>query len=358
MYLSSVRTAVGGYTLGRRCQLRAASQARAPPAEQRKAAVGGRGDGRAFDTRIYIMLLALAASLGLDTSDEWSTAQSYFAQSRRRGGPGGADDPLERSAAHRSDASGCTLDMTPAQLASRKSVRLWASDPHWNAWVASGGDTGGNRRLTAHNGTWLRDRVIVEIGSFVGVDVINVLRRAVGNVTMHTFEPVTAYRKQLLQRVAQKISKARMRKLGHELVAHPYGLGNTSRRTCFRAFTGKQKLDGATTSEVPARDDGSCPASYEAFELRDAAAEFRKFSRIDIFQLNCEGCEYEVLYQLATGNALQAVREIEVQFHLDYDTRQADTKAYCRIEDALRRRGFRLVYRHPFLWERWAKPVL
>ena len=49
---------------------------------------------------------------------------------------------------------------------------------------------------------------------------------------------------------------------------------------------------------------------------------------------------------------LDGVREIEAQFHLDWGT-QADTNRYCRIEDLLRRRGFALAYRHPFLWERW-----
>ena len=72
-------------------------------------------------------------------------------------------------------------------------------------------------------------------------------------------------------------------------------------------------------------------------------------------QINCEGCEYEVLERLLESpRELAVVRAIEVQFHLDWGV-QTDTKRYCSIESGLRAAHFELDYRHPFLWERWQR---
>jgi FkbM family methyltransferase len=367
------------------------------------------------------------------------------ASSQQEAGPGPKDDLLERAAAYRHRPHGCTLRMTPAELAMRKFGRLWNSEPHWQEFNRIGGETKthGYRRMMGARSWAHGGEIVVEIGSHVGSELIHFLRASPPNVTVHTFEPVRSVRVELLQRVRQKVGRTLARQ--HiTLHSHAYGLGSSTRKACFAAFTGRDKPKSAAADETtavrtgatatpmggagePAGWAGCAPAARA--EVRDVAEAFHELGlakRVDVLQINCEGCEctraphteqpspllpaacsmyikctpsvgahtesahlmrvaalcwlswvtavcaalsdcvlpwlcaageYEVLARLASDDgALAGVREIEVQFHLDWGT-QNDTSKYCAIEDGLRRRGFALAYRHPFLWERWARSV-
>jgi FkbM family methyltransferase len=187
--------------------------------------------------------------------------------------------------------------------------------------------------------------VIIDIGSYIGADLVSFLRKAPQNVTVHTFEPVAAYRTKLARRVHTLVHSGRGR-----LHVHPIGLGRSNHTACFASKR------AAATDEVSAdQADSSNAAGSTCGAIRDAAATLQSFARVDIMQINCEGCEYDVLERLLEQPAvLQVVRSLEVQFHLDWGV-QKNTSRYCRIESGLRSQGFRLDYRHPFLWERWAR---
>jgi FkbM family methyltransferase len=249
-------------------------------------------------------------------------------------------DPLERfehspGSSSSSRRTGCTLNLTAADLEHRRYGRLWLSRPHWQAWQRAGADRMRRLRDPTH---FRGGEVLVDVGSYVGVDLVNFLRRAPATVTVHTFEPVAMYREKLQQRVRRFVAS------GHErLHIHAFGLGKSNHTACFAA------------SKAASTDELSGTSCNSPSEIVDAAVALRQFPPVDVMQLNCEGCEYEVLERLLESPAaLATVRSFEVQFHLDWGA-QKDTARYCRIEAGLRAAAFALDYRHPFLWERWSK---
>ena len=237
----------------------------------------------------------------------------------------------------------CTLNLTAHDLAHRKYGRLWAPGVQLE-----------RRRTTIRWPVQPRycepHTMIVDVGSFVGDDLVKFLSRCTANLTVHTFEPVRMLRDQLLERRAR---------LAHPeyLQSHAFGLGDSNRSVCF----GQARMVGAAgTMALSSPHQRSASACVAPGWIVDAAHTLRRFARIDLLQINCEGCEYEVLERLLSWPAssaqspLAAVRAIEVQFHLAIGP-QSETSRYCRIEERLRERGYSLDYRFPFTWERWSR---
>ena len=103
-------------------------------------------------------------------------------------------------------------------------------------------------------------------------------------------------------------------------------------------------LIGAPPPDLEGRSEASYPASQTS-----TTHETRV---IDLLQLNCEGCELAVLQRLLSLPSLAAaLRVIEVQFHLA----AVPPLQLCEIEASLRANDFRLVYRYPYVWERWVR---
>ena len=253
-------------------------------------------------------------------------------------------DLLERQDSDRC-RHGCTLNLSAASLAQRKYTRLWRSPPHWQEWQRLGVDA--MRRLRQPQ-SFKGGEVVIDIGSYIGADLVSFLRRAPLNVTVHTFEPVAEYRTKLATRVQRLVHHGRER-----LHVHPVGLGRSDHAACF-APKRAAATDEAATDDMSIAQAASKGTACGA-RIRDAAVALQSFSRVDVMQINCEGCEYDILERLIEQQAvLQVIRSLEVQFHLDRGV-QNDTTRYCRIESGLRSRGFQLDYRHPFLWERWTR---
>ena len=232
---------------------------------------------------------------------------------------------------------GCTLSLTAADLEHRLYNRLWRNGPRWKAWRAAGGDA--MRRL--HDPMHFRGgETVIDVGSYVGIDLVGFLRHAPSSVSVHTFEPVQRYRTKLKQRVERFVSAANASRLH----IHPFGLGRANHTACFLASKGAQATHEAVSSACAA------PA-----RIVDVAAALRNFARVDLMQINCEGCEYDLLERLLEDSgSIGVVQSVEVQFHLDWGA-QRNTTRYCHIERGLRHAAFELDYRHPFLWERWSR---
>ena len=78
-------------------------------------------------------------------------------------------DLLQQEMDSSSSSLRCTLKLTAADLEHRKYGRLWASKPHWLAWQKAGGDK--MRRLHQPQ-TFRGGEVIIDIGSYIGVDLV------------------------------------------------------------------------------------------------------------------------------------------------------------------------------------------
>ena len=70
---------------------------------------------------------------------------------------------------------------------------------------------------------------------------------------------------------------------------------------------------------------------------------------IDLMKLNIEGDEYPVLENLLDKGKMTSVRHLLVQFHLIDDTSRSRYDAIA----ARLRETHELVWRYPFVWERW-----
>ena len=164
-------------------------------------------------------------------------------------------------------------------------------------------------------------------------------------VRVHTYEPVAEF---------QPILRHRLQHLRwpNRTTVHNYGLGAANRMTCIAQMGRGSKRSPSAHESTKLRGD-ACPTPPS--EIRDVASVVAGFAprRVNHFQLNCEGCEYEVLERLLSTRSLAAIDALEVQFHLDLEGRQADTRRYCAIESGLRAAGFHMAYRFPFVWERW-----
>lgn len=191
--------------------------------------------------------------------------------------------------------------------------------------------------------TWLKVGVaalVVDVGSYHGVDLKAFMQRAgalADNVTIHTYEPVRATRNVLKATVA----------LFPNIVVHPVGLGLINQRMC---------IDGVGDAALlrPLHMQTLCPVERRA-SVHNAWHELRSLSRpVDLLQLNCEGCEYPVLKTLMLYRSMaRVVRAIEMQVH----PRAVSARQYCELEARLRGLGYRLAYRHPFVWELWVSSI-
>ena len=232
-----------------------------------------------------------------------------------------------------------------------------------------------------------RGAVIVDVGSHVGNDIVRLLQRlgpearddgsgggggagsgggGDGNASqteprlrVHAFEPSSKYRTTLTRRV---------RPWSQLVTVQPHGIGPTTSGGCFHVAG----QNGIMSYVLPA-DDPRCGGAAKAassaaagsISILAAADLLQMFPRgIELLNVNCEGCELEVLRGLLHPAALPMlarVRGIEVQFHLNLGcargkgctSKGVTTDDYCDIDARMRRAGCRLAWRYVYVWERW-----
>jgi len=179
----------------------------------------------------------------------------------------------------------------------------------------------------SHPDRFQPNSVLLDIGSFVGVDIAKFMESGRVDITIHTFEPVRT--------IFEKLQK-NMRPFENVHV-HFYGISNEDSSTCFAG-------DGDATRMVPV----DSPDCSEKGELRDIATVLNEYESVDFLHMNCEGCEYPVLKRLLTMKTA-AVRSIEFQHHMEV----VDAGKYCELEELLVLCGYTLLYRYQGVWEHW-----
>jgi FkbM family methyltransferase len=180
---------------------------------------------------------------------------------------------------------------------------------------------------------------IVDVGGNVGLDLVRFAKRAAEDgLTMpaiHAFEPLAAVFATLQSNV----------KPFRNIVLHNVGLSNKTGESCL--VIGGTNEDAAYEVEPYS---AKCDPRYR-FHTVDVAMELRKLGRVDLLHLNCEGCEARILERLLRSNMVP-IRRIEMQVHASH----VAPSEYCRIDAALRARGYRLQYRYQWVWELWERP--
>jgi FkbM family methyltransferase len=189
--------------------------------------------------------------------------------------------------------------------------------------------------------------VFVDIGSYTGGDLMQ-LAKAQPEVQIYTFEPVPSVFKKLVERVSPYPN----------VHARNIGVGNTSDTLCFLKDRDATKMISkigkncpTTVSEEVHHDELSKAGVVETGRVMPVDVLFAEFKKIDVLQINCEGCEYTVLPAIYNSPAiLSKIACVEVQFH----NCEHETEKYCKVANRMKDK-FDVVYNTDCQWTRFVK---
>ncbi len=166
--------------------------------------------------------------------------------------------------------------------------------------------------------------VIVDIGAFEGNFASEIIKKY-GHVKAYLIEPVENFVEVLTRKFSNE-----------EVIIIPKALTVDGRIISLSD-------EGASSSSM----DGNQTRQAESISVNEFVGILQE--EIDLFQLNCEGGEYEILPALIETEVLKNIVALNIQFH------------YLSLQNILMRRkihnGLRkthsLVWSVPFIWERW-----
>ena len=176
--------------------------------------------------------------------------------------------------------------------------------------------------------------VVIDAGGFYGDFAAEVLARF-NCSRIDVFEPVQQY--------AEGIRK----RFGEEGRVHVLscGLGGTEREEEIHvAGIGSSVFDRGESNEERTE-------KIRIISVVDYLRE-RNYPVIDLFKINIEGGEYELLNTLLTqSDLLENIRFLQIQFH-DF------VPGACEMREAIREglsKTHRLMWNFPFIWESWER---
>lgn len=171
--------------------------------------------------------------------------------------------------------------------------------------------------------------VVYDVGGYEGDWCLGIAARSSG-AEIHVFEPSPG-----------ALARLERNTVGHaDVHIHRYGLGASSRTASIAAKGPGSSLYDTGTEWTRAE-----------VEIRDVVDVVRELGhdRIHVLKLNIEGGEYEVLERMIDTGLTARVDSLLIQFH------EWLPRAYTRrraIRSGLRT-THRLVWDHPWIWERW-----
>jgi FkbM family methyltransferase len=183
---------------------------------------------------------------------------------------------------------------------------------------------GADQRVRCNSGL-AAESVVIDGGGYMGDWTAALIEECDPYVTI--YEPVPEFYRRIAARFADS----------PKITIQPVGMAS---RCESRSFTLASDASGMFS-----------PPSPQTVPVRviDVAREFDRFERIDLLKLNIEGGEYEVLERLLDAGLICKIVQLRVQFHLCVP---GAAKRYREIRRRLKR-THRLVWRYPFVWERW-----
>ena len=138
------------------------------------------------------------------------------------------------------------------------------------------------------------------------------------------------------------ILKERMKKYNKIKVYH-YGLGKIDQSI------GVQ-LKGVQTSAVNEVENPDEIINIKSIER----VEELKNKNIDLFHINIEGGEYDLLNAIIDSSMVKRINMLEVQFHEWYPTLKSSKILREKIHQKLSK-THQLVYSYDFVWEKWLR---
>ena len=182
----------------------------------------------------------------------------------------------------------------------------------------------------------LAQSVVVDIGGYVGDAMQNVYDNY--NSRIFIFEPVVVFASHLETRFAYAREKVAILN---------YGIGARDENVSF-VIRGEASHIG--------HEDGHANAQFVTVRMRTLDSFFELLEQrhdaryVDLFHINCEGCEYSVLEYLVSSPWILRIRNLLIQFHANSVDNAIDRRCALRTKLA---RTHRIAWDRPFIWERW-----
>ena len=93
---------------------------------------------------------------------------------------------------------------------------------------------------------------------------------------------------------------------------------------------------------------------FVELQIRDSSKQLRKISKqgkIDLFHVNCEGCEWEMFENIIENGLHKKMNVIQFATHYFQQIEMISAR-YCKIREALKK-THSMEWGVPFAWERW-----
>jgi len=175
--------------------------------------------------------------------------------------------------------------------------------------------------------------VVVEAGGYTGNWCLKINEKY--NCIILTYEPVNEYFSEL---------KTRTSKFG-KIKSYNYGLGKENKKVGVM-------LRGVQTTTL--KQNGKY---NEIIEIRDIySVEELKNINIDLFHINIEGGEYELIRRMIETNMIIHINSLQIQFHEWYPSQKESRVLRNQIHGDLKK-THQLDYSYDFVWEKWSKKV-
>jgi len=175
--------------------------------------------------------------------------------------------------------------------------------------------------------------VVVEAGGYTGNWCLKI--NGMYNCKILTYEPVNEYFSILNSRTS-KFDKIK---------TYNYGLGKKNKKV------GVQ-VRGVQTTTLKQSEDHD-----EIIEIKDIySLEELNNINIDLFHINIEGGEYELIRRIIEINMIIYINSLQVQFHEWYPSLKESRVLRNQIHDDLTK-THQLDYSYDFVWEKWSKKV-
>lgn len=167
------------------------------------------------------------------------------------------------------------------------------------------------------------DAVVIDIGANIGVFAVYAATTAV-NTTVYAYEPMPSAFNVLLDNIARNQLEDRI---------IPVQLGVASERVRRKLYQGSTSQFGS----IYPTDDKNPYVEVDCVSLADIL-EDHKISHCDLLKVDCEGAEFEILYN-TPSHYLARIRKIRMEYH-NHATDEEQT--LDPLLSFLRERGFEL----------------
>jgi len=173
-----------------------------------------------------------------------------------------------------------------------------------------------------------RDSLALDLGGYEGQWASDLYSKYRCHILV--FEPVSVF----VDRITERFRK------NEDIKVYPFGLGAATKRETIY-------IRGAGSSSYRKR------ASAEEIQIVDVKDWFSRneVTSVQLMKINIEGGEFELLERMVETGIIEAVDNIQVQFHnISFDSARRMESIQRRME-----RTHMPTYQYKFVWENWTR---